>query len=271
MHVFSRPRLVSVLPGILALLVMSGQAKAASPVYVLEELMVGAAEQQLCTKDGQWCVGMISGGEGDVGLIVTNGGETVGEMALSANEGDLWYDESFEIWPGIIRPESGEGITEGPVLIGIERGERASYSGGGASAAMLEMIRISPMEAEAAKTVLSVPASTYKMIRACFNEQDVDHRRGACHDEYVLEGKITPDRQTVNGLPMLRYDAEASSFPRGVSLHTDSTTMPPLKESDLAYETDPACTYSRLFHFDREAGIYQPDAPLPDCSDYTIP
>lgn len=71
------------------------------------------------------------------------------------------------------------------------------------------------------------------------------------------------------GMPVLRYQTVATRFPAGVSRFEDSLAKGPLKKKDLRTEQDPACTYTRLFHF-RE-GMFHPDRALPDCAGYTEP
>ena len=120
-------------------------------------------------------------------------------------------------------------------------------------------------------TLLRVPVGAFLMIRACFNEHDMKARRGACHDEYSYSGKIELTPEAASDLPTLAYVSEANAFPRGVSRMEDSTGKGRLKKSDLVRERDPQCSVSRRFRFDAATGTYQPDAPLPDCSAYTIP
>ncbi|MNW17228.1 hypothetical protein D3C71_2163380 [compost metagenome] len=70
---------------------------------------------------------------------------------------------------------------------------------------------------------------------------------------------------------MLRYRSKATSFPGRVSRSRDSLAARPLRQRDLVTVTDPQCSYQRLYRFTPQAGTYVPDAPVPDCSNYTVP
>jgi hypothetical protein len=56
-----------------------------------------------------------------------------------------------------------------------------------------------------------------------------------------------------------------------VSRSEDSLEQSPLTEADLVVTRDPKCSFERRFVFDPASALYRPDAPLPDCSDYTAP
>ncbi len=109
--------------------------------------------------------------------------------------------------------------------------------------------------------VLTVPWLGNAMIRACFSEQDIRQRAGACHDEYGFSARLALDT-AAEGMPVLRYQTVATRFPAGVSRFEDSLAKGPLKKQDLRTEQDPACTYTRLFRFG--AGMFHPDQALPD-------
>ena len=171
-------------------------------------------------------------------------------------------DPSFSLWPSLIRFEGG-------VLAGVETHARAMYSGGGANSTTLHLIAFLP--GQLPFEVLSVAYSANVMIRACFSERDLKHRAGACHDLYSFDATIIPEEAVAGGMPLLHYRSEATSFPGPVSRSRDSRDGKPLRKGDLVEATDPQCSYYRLYRFDPEARGYLPDAPLPDCSDYTEP
>ena len=56
-----------------------------------------------------------------------------------------------------------------------------------------------------------------------------------------------------------------------MSRSKDSLENPPLTAADLVAARDPTCSFERRFTFDAATGVYQPDRPLPDCTDYTVP
>ncbi len=116
--------------------------------------------------------------------------------------------------------------------------------------------------------VLTVPWLGSAMIRACFSEQDIKQRAGACHDEYGFSAKLGLET-AAEGMPVLRYQTVATRFPAGVSRFEDSLAKGPLKKKDLRTEQDTACSYTRLFRF--AEGMFHPDQALPDCAGYTEP
>ena len=93
-------------------------------------------------------------------------------------------------------------------------------------------------------------------------------RLGACSDGYSFSATLGLDRTVKSGFPRLVYQTQATSFPGKVSRDRDSTTMPPLRKQDLVTAEDPQCTYKRTFQFKKTTGVYVPDKPLPDCSNY---
>ncbi|MFN7109527.1 MAG: hypothetical protein ACK4MY_15005, partial [Brevundimonas sp.] len=171
---------------------------------------------------------------------------------------------TYQPWTGLVR------LADGGFLAGVEAGASSMYSGGGGQASELRLYRLDAAGAAGDAPVLTVPIRGSLMIRACFSEADMKQRAGACHDEYSFDATL----KTAGGsdaLPMLDYEAVATAFPRGVSRSEDSLEDAPLTKADLVAEQDPKCSYQRRFVFDAAAGVYQPDRPLPDCSDYTVP
>jgi hypothetical protein len=169
---------------------------------------------------------------------------------------------SMAPWPQLIRFDGG-------VLAGVLVQERSMYSGGGASATTLHLIAFVPGQPPV--QVLSVPHSGHASIRACFSERDMKQRAGACHDEYTFDASIALAGALAAGMPVLRYRSKATSFPGRVSRSKDSLAARPLRQRDIVTVTDPRCSYQRLYRFDPQARAYVPDAPVPDCSDYTEP
>ena len=53
--------------------------------------------------------------------------------------------------------------------------------------------------------------------------------------------------------------------------HPRPVAKPPLKPADLVRAVDAECTVQRVFTFDPATKAYVADAPLPDCSAYTVP
>jgi hypothetical protein len=118
---------------------------------------------------------------------------------------------------------------------------------------------------------MNVPISASVMIRACFSEENVKHRAGACHDEYTFNATLTPDKHSTAEMPVLHYRTKATSFPGHVSRYEDSLTKRPLRKKDLVTVIDTRCSFELTWHFDPIAQTYQPDKPVPDCSNYYVP
>ena len=220
----------------------------------------GNRSQRHCTAGRAWCAELSREGEsGAWGLDIFEGrAAPARRLVLSGQEAG---DTSFGFWNRVTR-EAG-----GAVLIAVQRTRRTGFSGGGASATSILLVRAEPGAASAAE-VLDVPLRGGAMIRACFGPRDSRARAGACHDEYELSGNFLLDLETRAGRPRFILTASARTYPGRVSRSEDSTTAPRLRRSDLVWGADPACTYRRTLAFDPAAARYVPDAPLPACGDY---
>lgn len=220
------------------------------------------ADDGACTADGAWCVGLVQEtreGEVVVAPVVRAAGDAAAGAEIEAGE-----VETYQPWTGLVR------LADGGFLAGVEAGASSMYSGGGGQASELRLYRLDAAGEAGDAPVLTVPIRGSLMIRACFSEADMKQRAGACHDEYGFDATL----KTAGGsdaLPMLDYETVATAFPRGASRSEDSLEDAPLTQADLVAERDPKCSYQRRFVFDAAVGVYQPDRPLPDCSDYTVP
>lgn len=232
-------------------------AAASSSSYPGFEALTTVDDQGLlCTDDGEICI--YNGLEPGV-LTITRGDREIANWSPDNEDGNL----SFEPMPALIR------LADGRLLVGALATHHTSYSGGGGSATDQVLALVEP--GKAIKNVLTVPEGGNLAIRACFSERDYKHRAGACDAEFRFSGTLTVVRSTAARLPTLSFRLEASHFPRGASRYDDSTTGSALHKGDLKWEEDTRCTFERSFHFDAALGKYQPDAALPDCSEYTEP
>lgn len=241
-----------------------------------------------CTADRAWCLSIEIDSESavrEVFLGVYDGRQSIDEREVwrhaLANEdfyGGFHEGPRFTLWPRIVRlgnsalsvVAQGEAL-DSAALIGVETRTKAWYSGGAASATDLQLLLATrSVEGVKLRRVMNVPVAGWSMIRACFSEDDMAQRAGACHDEYTFEGTLTLDPQG-EGMPRFGYQTRATSFPGPVSRWEDSLQNPPLDESDLVTVVDEACSYRRTFVHDPAAGAYRPDSPLPACEDYTVP
>ena len=229
----------------------------AAPSDPLEPLTL--AGDRACTADGAWCVGLVQDEEPVVRPIV----RAVGDLpsGLDAPDGAV---ETFQPWTHLAR------LPDGGFLAGVEVGFSSMYSGGGGQATELRLYRLDARGEAGTTPVLAVPIRGSLTIRACFSEEDMKQRAGACHDEYGFEATLTAAGEA-GDMPVFDYVTTATAYPRGVSRSEDSLEKPPLKPADLVTVRNPKCSFSRRFTFDAVAGEYRPDSALPDCSDYTVP
>lgn len=211
-----------------------------------------------CTADRSWCARLYPDEAGHRRLELYQGAAPPRFLDL-APEAD--EESGLAIWPALVIEANGA------VLVGVERTRTTGYSGGGASATALVLVRAEP-GGGAPRPVLEVPLRGSKDIRACFGARDTRHRRGACSDQYDLAAALTLDPATRAGRPRFFYASQARTYPGRRTQESDSTTEPPLRASDLRWWTDPVCTFQRGFAFDAAAGRYLPERPLPACADY---
>ncbi|PJL59079.1 hypothetical protein [Stenotrophomonas maltophilia] len=236
-----------------------------------------------CTRDGNWCVRVqpvAEDGDRPTVLEVLEKGPGQGKPHTYHVSIDVPQESELSLWPWIVRLAPGVGSDEAVsdprqrarqnVLVGGIVKSSAMYSGGGADASTLQLARVRHLQddIQVDDDVLTLPWRGNAMIRACFSEQDMKQRAGACHDEYGFSAKLALDT-AAGGMPVLRYQTVATRFPAGASRFEDSLAKGPLKKKDLRTEQDPACSYTRLFRFSN--GVFHPDQELPDCAGYTEP
>ena len=250
-----------ILPVLLSALLQAGAASSVDAQF--QPLKLG--DDDACTSDGRWCVGLVEGRQGDentVRPVVL----AAGSARTDATRAVSYGQESYQPWRGLMP------LADGGFLAGVDVGTSAMYSGGGGQASTVALYRLDAAGDATGGPVLIVPVLSSLLIRACFGEKDMAQRAGACHDEYSFEAKLTavPDAGS-GGMPTLIYATTATAYPRGVSRSKDSLENPPLEPADLVAARDPTCSFERRFTFDTATGVYQPDRSLPDCSDYTVP
>jgi len=243
----------------------------------------GGDRLQNCTADRAWCVALQPSdneGEASTTLVVTERAQGTGQPQSWHVTMDVPSEGEFSLWPWIVRLAPGVGADQAVadphqrarqnVLVGGISKVSNMYSGGGADASRLQLARVRHLDdgIQVDNDVLGVAWAGHAEIRACFSEQDMKQRAGACHDSYGFSARLSLD-STATAMPVLRYQAVATRFPAGVSRNEDSLAKGPLAKKDLRTEQDPACTYVRTFRF--SGGAYQPDQALPDCAGYTEP
>lgn len=243
------------------LLLISSAASAQQGVEPLT-LDQDTAAQADCTEDGAFCLSIEVTAEGQQSALhLSAKGNALAAQTydLSAIQPDEY--QQVDIWPYLIRFDGG-------VLAGIEVGTSTGYSGGGAQVTQLHLIAFLPGKSPWVPLIVTSRFSA--IIRACFSQQDAIDRADVCHDEYDFTGDLSVEGESQGGMPVLRYKTTATSYPGDVSRDEDSLAKPPLKESDLITVEDSECSFERIFRLD-DMAMYVPDAPLPDCSNWTMP
>lgn len=245
----------------------------------------------LCTKDKRWCAFLsrdvdlntttLNIYNGQLPPLIKDGrsyARDVGTYPVSNMVGD-GESASVQIWPSIIRQPTlrtdGLKLNE-TISIGIELGQSTGYSGGGAQSTSLQLYQLGPnLDGSMPDpinfgTILDVPLSGHKMIRACFNEADDKKRRGACHDEYDFDATLTLGKTMPGGAPQIIYQSTAVTTPSSSRLSQDNT-LRQLSVADLKPRKDRKCSYRLIYTYNGEFGSYFTPQQIPDCSDYMVP
>lgn len=226
-----------------------------------EEALVESLVLHRCTPGADWCAELVRDGESWLLELVGRAGER--RIRFEPPDRGIG-DPIFALWPHIVR----EG--DGAVTIGLLASRRTGYSGGGALATRLILVRVEP-DAPQAAAVLTVPVEGSSMVRACFSEEDMRLRREACHDDYQFSGTLTLAPDGVGGgHPPFLLATRARTYPGDVTRWEDSAERPPLRRGDLVWAEHPGCSYRRTFAFDPAARRYVADVPLPDCGQFLV-
>jgi hypothetical protein len=218
-----------------------------------------------CTLDRHWCARVRPAeGPDEIApwyLDVFEGAPADPQRAGRSHALPDTDDAALSIQPGAFA------TADGALIIRVQKDRRTTFSGGWAHASFVELVR-APGGEGAVEGLFTVPAGSGIGIRACFDDDDMRNRGGACHDEYAFDGTLMLDPAAGQGTPRFVLETRARSYPGRRSRSEDSTQAPPLRRSDLAWADDPGCSYRRTFARDPQTGRYTPDAPLPACADY---
>lgn len=232
---------------------------------------------QLCLSDGDICLELPAGADSDdlpANLLVSFPASGDVEKTVLPLPSFAGEPQELSLWPHLIavrRGDEGDGRQGIEFLVGLISEQRTMYSGGGGSGGRLHLLRfgMAPHAIALGNEVLDVEWDSSLMIRACFSEQDMTDRRGACHDEYSFTGALTAAADG-GELPSLTYRTTATAYPQ-TSRRSEDNSGTKLKQSDLTKWTDPECSYTRMLHYNPATARYEMDRAAPDCSDYTTP
>lgn len=215
-----------------------------------------------CTVDRRWCALIETDETQERQVLRLYDGLPGGRAPVASHLIESENSEGFWRPSAILRRAESD-----DVILGADMELQAMYSGGGGMSSYRTLVRFTP--GAAPQEILTVPMSGSLMIRACFGEEDMKQRAGACHDEYEFAAELKAEGDAFP--PRLTYASTATTFPGRVSRNEDSLAKPPLKPKDLVKAVDAECSVRRVFTFDPATNAYVPDAPLPDCGDYTVP
>ena len=118
--------------------------------------------------------------------------------------------------------------------------------------------------------VLDTVWNSSLMIRACFSEEDLRDRLGACHDDYRFAATLAAADDDGGELPALTYRAVATAYPQTARRSEDGSGQR-LTRADLSHWRDPECSYVRILRYNPATSRYEMERPAPDCSAYTTP
>lgn len=230
-----------------------------------------AENEKMCSRQGQFCLEMVNqDGKNTLYINIIKSGlenEKI-EIPVGDSEEAGFGGTEIHIYPKLYLVMDAKTKFIKSALFGTLTHSSDMYSGGGASGDVLNLYYSEHFKAgEGAKSVLDLPTYGYKMIRACFSEEEYNARNFACHDEYRFDATFKPTRNFINGLPVFEYSSTAANFPVGASLDADNSGKK-LRKKDLIWQNDPDCTVKTTFHFDGKQNTYIPQKTLPECGDY---
>lgn len=264
-----------------ALLALAGAPVAAQDgaarLFALDADNTSEAPTHSCVKAMALCLN-VTGGDRDTPAALqlqTGAGDTAQVRSLALPRVTGPDDSAPALWDRIIAlpAPANSGADPAPILIGLITAQSTPYSGGGAQARRLHLLRIDRDYGAPRITgeVLDVPLDSNVMIRACFSEADMRQRAGACHDEYRSGATLTLTGAVSDGMPVLGYAMVSESWPGPVSRQEDSLAKGRLRKRDLVWSRDEACSFETTFTFNPTTRRYEASEPGPDCSDYDVP
>lgn len=247
----------------------SSTAPAETPPIALE-----VRDERHCLPEIDACFAVVPDpehGRGAVRLAISalDDPADVKHERLAVRLGD---DQSATLWPHALVMPMSEPALRG-WLIGVLVQTAMPYSGGQAATSRLHLYPLIVGHVGGIGPELaSLPWASEINIRACFDDDDIDRRKGVCHDSYTFGASLMlTDQLDGHDLPVLVYRAQATAYPQTARRWEDSSAAPPLRDEDLSHWTDFECTYQRTLRFNPGTDRYEMDRPAPDCRAYYEP
>ncbi|NIJ35604.1 hypothetical protein FHR22_000253 [Sphingopyxis panaciterrae] len=255
-------------------ILIAAAAPVAAPAHAVVDLVANKAGQ-LCLSDGGICLELPADEDSDelpANLLVSFPGAGDTEKTALPLPSFSGEPQGLRLWPHLVSVRGGDDGQGLEYLVGVITEQRAMYSGGGGSGGRLHLLRfgMAPHAIALSDEVLDIEWDSSLMIRACFSEQDMEDRLGACHDEYSFTGALAAAAPGGGELPSLTYRTTATAYPQS-SRRSEDNSGTKLKKSDLTKWKDPECSYTRMLHYNPATARYEMDRAAPDCSDYTTP
>ena len=226
---------------------------------------------QACTRGREWCVRLdIQSDDGHTSHSITVRQASGQSAQTTIDYADASAVSGTGLWTKPVSYRTANGRSG--LLFGIVTTRSEGYSGGGAYAETLQLLR-AETDASGALAIMPmddpVPLAASVMIRACFSEQDMKLRRNICHDEYDLTVTLKLRPKLVHDLPAFTYESKASvtpGFAARDSDNSDAGRLKAMKAADFKTRSDTRCSFTRPLEVDARRARYVFDAP--DCSNY---
>lgn len=176
----------------------------------------------------------------------------------------------YEIWPNFVSYAPGSDNQE-TYLFGIIENSNTSYSGGGSQVSKLKIYELVINDGVLITNNFLFEAPIYgnKLIRACFNDAQMQSRRGICHDEYNFNASLRLDTENSELSPAFFLDAIAQTFPTALNIENDNSNLK-VPEGEIKPIKDDICSYNIRIKYNPMSGKYEPEKELPVCGQYLV-
>ena len=239
-------------------LLLAALLPAAASAADVEPLKLNPGNKLYCNEQTDWCVGIDKQGP-----FVTS--RTFRKERWLWDAPDVPNDFSaFKVWPHLIR------TAEDRAFVGVIGTETTPIATGNGSLARSDLylyeVRLDgPIEGS--NSVFELPVATQAKVSACASRVEKNKRSDQCTDQYTYQAEVKAVGN--KDYPDLRVTTQATRFPAGVSRFKDSSALPALTPDQLKPQADQTCSYTVTYVWDKSSSTYEPNKPLPNCSEFT--